>query len=145
MEIVENIEQSIICVQNQNVIIDSDVARLDRVATRDINKAVKNNTEKFPVGYIVELTKVQKNELVENFHRFNVQKHTTVLPKAFTEKGLYILATILKSPQATETTLAIVETFAKIRELQRNVQTLSQTTDEQTKKDVIQKAGTIIN
>lgn len=145
MEIVENIEQSIICIQNQNVIIDSDVAKLYAVTTRDINKAVKNNTEKFPVGYIVELTKVQKNELVENFHRFNVQKHSTVLPKAFTEKGLYILATILKSPQATETTLAIVETFAKIRELQRNVQTLSQTTDEQTKKDVIQKAGTIIN
>ena len=94
---------------------------------------------------IQELTKVEKNELEENFHRFNAQKHTTVLPKAFTEKGLYILATILKSPQATETTLAIVETFAKIREVQRNVQTLSQTTDEQTKKDVIQKAGTIIN
>ena len=145
MEIVENIEQSISCIQNQNVIIDSDVAKLYAVTTRDINKAVKNNTEKFPVGYIVELTKVQKNELVENFHRFNVQKHSTVLPKAFTEKGLYILATILKSSRATETTLAIVETFAKIRELQRNVQTLSQTTDEQTKKDVIQKAGTIIN
>ena len=145
MEIVENIEQSISCIQNQNVIIDSDVAKLYAVTTRDINKAIKNNTEKFPVGYIVELTKVQKNELVENFHRFNVQKHSTVLPKAYTEKGLYILATILKSPQATETTLAIVETFAKIRELQRNVQTLSQTTDEQTKKDVIQKAGTIIN
>ena len=145
MEILQNIEQCIICIQNQNVIIDSDVAKLYAVTTRDINKAVKNNTEKFPVGYIVELTKVQKNELVENFHRFNVQKHSTVLPKAFTEKGLYILATILKSPQATETTLAIVETFAKIRELQRNVQTLSQTTDEQTKKDVIQKAGTIIN
>ena len=145
MEIVENIEQSISCIQNQNVIIDSDVAKLYAVTTRDINKAVKNNTEKFPVGYIVELTKVQKNELVENFHRFNVQKHTTVLPKAFTEKGLYILATILKSPQATETTLAIIETFTKIRELQRNVQTLSQTHDEQTKKDVMQKAGAIIN
>ena len=145
MEIVENIEQCIICIQNQNVIIDSDVAKLYAVTTRDINKAVKNNPDKFPEGYIVELTKVQKNELVENFHRFNVQKHTTVLPKAFTEKGLYILATILKSPQATETTLAIIETFTKIRELQRNVQTLSQTHDEQTKKDVMQKAGAIIN
>ena len=57
MEIVENIEQSIICVQNQNVIIDSDVARLYRVATRDINKAVKNNPDKFPEGYLLELTK----------------------------------------------------------------------------------------
>ncbi|OQA96301.1 MAG: hypothetical protein BWY22_01785 [Bacteroidetes bacterium ADurb.Bin217] len=56
-----------------------------------------------------------------------------------------MLATILKSSRATETTLAIIETFTKIRELQRNVQTLSQTHDEQTKKDVMQKAGTIIN
>ena len=89
MEILQTIEQSIICIQNQNVIIDSDVARLYGVVTRDINKAVKNNPDKFPEGYILELTKSQKNELVENFHRFNAQKHTTVLPKAFTEKGLY--------------------------------------------------------
>jgi uncharacterized protein YecA (UPF0149 family) len=145
MEIFKNIEQSIITIQNQNVIIDSDVAQLYGVATRDINKAVKNNPEKFPEGYILELTRIQKNELVENFHRFNAQKHTTVLPKAFTEKGLYMLATILKSSRATETTLAIIETFTKIRELQRNVQTLSQTHDEQTKKEIMQKTGTVLN
>lgn len=76
---------------------------------------MSNNTDKFPKGYIVELSKDEKQELVEKFHRFNRLKHSTVLPKAFSEKGLYMLATILKSKQATVTTLSIIETFAKIR------------------------------
>ncbi len=62
--------------------------------TRDINKAVKNNPRKFPKGYILELTPEEKIQLVENFHRFNSLKHSTSLPNAFTEKGLYMLATI---------------------------------------------------
>jgi len=51
---------------------------------------------------------------VENFHRFNRLKHSTVNPKAFPEKGLYMLATILKSSQAVQATLAIIETFSKL-------------------------------
>ncbi len=67
----------------------------------------------------------EKNELVENFHRFNNLKHATVKPKAFTEKGLYMLATILKSNIATQTTLAIIETYARIKHLSRNIKELS--------------------
>ncbi|OQA96303.1 MAG: ORF6N domain protein [Bacteroidetes bacterium ADurb.Bin217] len=144
MEILQNIEQSIICIQNQNVIIDSDVARLYGVETKRINEAVKNNPEKFPDGYIIELSEYEWKQLKSNIST-SIKGGKVKIPKAFTEKGLYMLATILKSPQATETTLAIVETFAKIRELQRNVQTLSQTHDEQTKKEIMQKTGTIIN
>ena len=70
-------------------------------------------TDKFPAGYVIELSKAEKNELVENFHRFYRLKHSTVNPKAFPEKGLYMLATILKSPQAVQATLAIIETFSK--------------------------------
>jgi len=62
---------------------------------------------------------------VENFHQFEKLKHSTVNPKAFTEKGLYMLATILKSPVATQATISIIETFTKIRELSRNVKELS--------------------
>jgi hypothetical protein len=54
---------------------------------------VTNNPDKFPAGYFVELSKPEKSELVENFHRFNKLKHSTVNPKAFPEKGLYMLAT----------------------------------------------------
>ncbi len=114
------------------------------VETKRINEAVKNNPEKFPNGYIIVLSEFEWKQLKSNIST-SIKGGKVKLPKAFTEKGLYMLATILKSPQATETTLAIIETFTKIRELQRNVQTLSQTHDEQTKKDVMQKAGTIIN
>ena len=48
-------------------------------------------------------------------------KHSTVAPHAFTEKGLYMLATILKSPMAAEVTIAIVETFAKLRQVARAI------------------------
>jgi hypothetical protein len=63
------------------------------------------------------------------------------LPNAFTEKGLYMLATILKSPKATQTTLAIVETFTKIRELSRTVAELSKSPEEPKQKVLMQKAG----
>ena len=72
--------------------------------TRDINKAVKNNPDKFPEGYIFELTGKEKNEVVENFHHLEKVKFSPHLPTAFTEKGLYMLATIIKSPMAVKTT-----------------------------------------
>jgi len=60
-------------------------------------------------------------QLVEIFHRFDSMKHSTVAPKAFAKQGLYLLATILKSPLATQTTIAIIETFTKIRTLRMKV------------------------
>ena len=92
-----------------------------------INKAVKNNPNKFPENYIIGLSKDEKLELVENFHRFVPLKHSTSLPKAFTEKGLYMLATILKSPRAIGTTIAIIDTFAKIKELTQATYQFSKT------------------
>ena len=112
----ENLQDRIIEIRDQKVLLDADVAEIYGVETRDINKAVANNPEKFPTGYVVELTKPEKSELVENFHRFNKLKHSTVNPKALPEKGLYMLATILKSPQAVQATLAIIETFSKIQQ-----------------------------
>ena len=73
----------------------------------------------------------EKNELVKNFHRFNNLKHATVKPKAFTEKGLYMLATILKSDIATQTTLAIIETYSRIKNLSKNIKKISDEHDEQ--------------
>ena len=125
--------------------VDSDVALVYGVATRDINKAVKNNPEKFPDGYIFKLSKAEKMELVENFHRFSNLKHSTVLPKAFTEKGLYMIATILKSHKATRKTIAIIEAFAKLRELGRNVRQLSSWNESLENKPILEKSGELIN
>ena len=109
----ETLESKLIKLRDTFVLVDKDVATLFGVETRDINKAVKNNPLKFPNGYIIELDKNEKKELVENFHRFDKLKHSTVLPKAFTEKGLYMIATILKSEVATSATLQIIETQTK--------------------------------
>ena len=117
----DQVQEKIIIIRNQKVIIDNDVAELYGVETRRINEAVKNNTEKFPKGYLFSLNKQEKDELVENFDRFKKLKHSSASLKVFTEKGLYMLATILKSPKAVETTLAIIDTFAKVRELSHAV------------------------
>ena len=87
--------------------------------TRDINRAVKNNPDKFPDGYLFELTKDEFEILRRKFSTTKFSK-TRTLPKAFTEKGLYMLATILKSENAIQATLMIIETFAKVKELSRN-------------------------
>lgn len=126
------------------MILDSDVARLYGVNTMRINEAVRNNPDKFPTGYIIELTKDEKNEVIENFDNPKL-KFSPVLPKAFTEKGLYMLATILKSPMATQTTIAIVETFAKIKELSRTVSKISESDNEQEQKGLIRHGGDILS
>jgi phage regulator Rha-like protein len=138
------VEEKIMTIRGQQVILDSDVAVLYGVETRDINKSVKNNPDKFPEEYIISLSESEKSEVVENFHHLARLKFSPVLPKAFTEKGLYMLATILKSPKATQTTLAIIETFAQIRELSRTVAELSEATDEFAQKSLMQKGGEII-
>jgi len=114
-------ENKIIVIRDKQVILDRDVAELYGVETKRINEALKNNPDKFPDGYVITLNIKEKDELVENFDRFKTLKHSTVEPHAFTEKGLYMLATILKSPLATEVTIAIIETFSNVREVSRAI------------------------
>ena len=139
----KDVEKALLEIRGQRVILDSDVARLYGVNTMRVNEAVKNNPDKFPTGYIIELTKDEKNEVIENFDNPKL-KFSPVLPKAFTEKGLYMLATILKSPKATETTIAIIEAFAKLRELSRTIGELSANPDKFTQKTLMEKSGEIM-
>ena len=139
----EEVEKRVLNIQGQQVLIDRDVAELYGVETKKINQAVGRNLGKFPKGYIIELNEKEKYELVTNCDRFDMLKHSTVIPKAFTEKGLYMLATILKSPTATQTTLAIVETFSKIREFARVVAELPDIKEETEHKALMKKGGNI--
>ena len=139
----ENIESKIIEIREQNVLLDSDVAQLYGVETKRVNEAIKNNSDKFPDGYIIELNKKELENLRSKISSTKLSK-TRTLPKAFTEKGLYMLATILKSKVATQTTIAIIETFAKVRELTRTVQTLSLNPKKEKQKSLMQKSGEIM-
>ncbi len=103
------------------VILDVDVAALYGVETKRINEAVRNNKDKFPRSYLFELNHSELQGLRSKFSTANRSVKSRYLPKAFTEKGLYMLATILKSKTATAATFAIIETFASVRKLQRDL------------------------
>ena len=115
-------------VRGQQVLLDRDVAALYGVETRIINQAVKNNPEKFPAGYVAELT-VQEVEILRSKiltleakpGKGHYSKHGY---KVFTERGLYMLATILKGDRAVRTTLAIIETYAQVRAMVRDMEAL---------------------
>ena len=139
------IESLIITIRGKRVLFDSDVAMLYGVETREINQAVKNNPDKFPAGYILSLSNDEKNEVIKTFDNLKKIKFSPTNIKAFTEKGLYMLATILKSPKAAQTTIAIVETFTKIRELSRNVGELAKKSDKKKQNALVQKSGEIIS
>ena len=128
MNLFKEVQQKILFLRNQEIILDADVAELYGVETREVNQAVRNNPNKFPNGYVFEIDKQELIELRSKFLIANNSKSRT-LPKAFTEKGLYMLATILKSPQATQATIAIIEAFATVRQLKQELRALHGETD----------------
>jgi len=139
----ENLKNLIIHIRDKTVLLDTDVAVIYGVETKRINEAVKNNPEKFPDGYVLELDKSEWDSLKSKFST-SMKGGKVKLPSAFTEKGLYMLATILKSPQAIQATLSIIETFSKIRELSRNIKELSTVQDKADQKSLMQKSGELI-
>ena len=144
-DLIIRVEEKMITLRNQQVILDCDVAELYGVETKEINQAVRNNPKKFPNGYIWTLDEQERVELVKNFDRFEKQKHSSVLPRAFTERGLYMLATILKSSKAVDTTLAIVEVYAKLRELSRVMVELPQQEEGTViQKELLHRGGQLI-
>ena len=139
----EEVEKLIVCIRDIQVILDSDVALLYGVETKRVNEAVKNNPEKFLDNYIFQLTK-QEWQILKTKYSTSNKGGKAKIPYAFSEKGLYMLATILKSVQATQTTIAIIEAFSKIRNLSRNMGLLSKTNDAIQKEQLLQKSGEII-
>lgn len=140
-----DVESKVISIRGQHVLIDRDVAELYGVETKHINQAVKNNLDKFPEGYLFELDEIEKSEVVKNFDRLKALKFSSVTPTAFTERGLYMLATILKSKQAVQTTIAIIDTFTKVRQMARTMEALQQTEDGgEVQRTLLQKTGEIL-
>jgi hypothetical protein len=133
----QRVEKTIVNLRNCRVILDHDVAALYGVETKRVNEAVRNNPEKFPEGYVLQLTREESSCLRSKISTLNRGQHSKYLPKAFTEKGLYMLATILKSPSATQTTIAIVETFARFKEFTRTVSHMAATEDEEKRKELM--------
>lgn len=145
----KDVESRIVIVRGQHVLLDRDVAELYGVETKRINEAVKNNPEKFPPRCIIYLDEEESAVLRSKFSTIEPSQgkghYSKYNFKAFTERGLYMLATILKSPRATQTTLAIIDTFVEVRDMARTMEALQNVTDGGTEQQsLLQKTGQLL-
>ena len=113
---VDRIQQCILLIRNHKVILDRDLAALYGVETRDLNKAVARNIERFPEDFMFQLNTTEFANL--KFH-FGTSSWggTRKLPRAFTEQGIAMLSSVLRSKRAVEVNIAIMRTFVKLREI----------------------------
>jgi len=140
----DQVKSKIIEIRDQNVILDSDVAELYGVETRAINQAIKRNAYKFPNGYIIELTKAEWEQVRSQIVISPLGGGRVFTPKAFTERGLTMLATILKSPQAVATTIAIIDTFAQLKELTQSIYQFSKASTDGEKVKIFENSTQIV-
>ncbi len=111
-----NIKDKIYTIRNLQVMLDKDLAELYGVETKHINQAVRNNQDKFMEDFYFELSDIEFENLRSKNLTANFAKVRTN-PKVFTEQGIYMLATILKSKVASQVTVYIIKTFANLRSL----------------------------
>ena len=130
----EYIEDKIIYIRNQGVIIDRDIAFIYGVSTKRLNEQVKRNKKRFPDDFMFQFTKEEKNEVVANCDHLKTLKFSPNLPYAFTEHGAIMLASVLNSPLAIETSIRVVRAFVKLREFAINNKELSRKIEEIEKK-----------
>ena len=110
-----NIENMVYEIRGVEVMLDTDLAKLYQVETKRINEAVKNNPKKFPKRFSFILEDNEKENLWSKFSTANISSMSRSNPRVFTEQGVYMLATILKSNVSAEVSIAIMDTFVKMR------------------------------
>ena len=109
------VESRIMSIRGKQIMIDRDLADLYGVETKVLNQAVKRNMERFPERFRFQLTKEEMAELVANCDRFNSLKHSTVRSYAFTEQGVAMLSTVLRSETAIRVSIRIMDAFVAMR------------------------------
>jgi len=130
---IEDVKNRFVTVRGEVSLLGGDVAALYGVEPREISQAVKNNPLKFPDGYAVDLNKEEVDALKSKILTLETASGRGHYSKrgyrAFTEKGLYMLATILKGERAVRTTIKIVETYAQLRAMVRDMEALQSLKD----------------
>ncbi len=111
----ERIEQTILMIRGHKIILDRDLAAMYGVTTRDLNKAVSRNLERFPEDFMLQLTRSEFNNLKFQFGTSS-WGGTRKLPRAFTEQGIAMLSGVLRSKRAIHVNIAIMRAFVKLRE-----------------------------
>lgn len=134
----ELIEDTILLIRGKRVILDHDLARLYGVATKVLNQAVKRNFDRFPEDFMFQLTKAETEDcqrLKRSRSQIVTLKKTRgtnikYQPYAFTEHGILMLSSVLKSQRAVEVNIQIMRTFVRLRQLLVSNETLIERLDQ---------------
>jgi hypothetical protein len=110
-----DVENRIVLIRGVHVMIDRDLAELYEVETKRLNEQVKRNKERFPSRFMFQLSEEEKNELVAFCDRFKTMKHSSVKPFAFTEQGVAMLSSVLRSDTAVQVSIKIMDVFVEMR------------------------------
>ena len=119
------ISSKILTLRGQQVMLDRDIAALYGVKSIRLREQVKRNKERFPEDFIFQLKETEVDAMVSQNAIPSKQHLGGALPYAFTEQGIYMLASVLKSPKAVEVNIAIIRTFKKLREFSRHYNALA--------------------
>jgi len=134
----EHIEDMILLIRGKRVILDHDLAGLYGVATKALNQATKRNLDRFPEDFMFQLTKTETEEW-QRLKRLRSQivtlkkargTHSKYQPYAFTEHGILMLSSVLKSQRAVQVNIEIMRTFVRLREMFASNEKLIQRLDE---------------
>ena len=125
----ERIERAILVLRGHKVLLDKDLATLYGVTTGNLNKAVNRNLERFPDDFMLQLTETEFNDL--KFH-FGTSRWggTRKLPRAFTEQGVAMLSSVLRSPRAVRVNIEVMRAFVRLREMIATNRDLARRPDE---------------
>ena len=112
----ENLAKLVLVVRGEKVLLDADLAELYGVATKVLNQAVKRNLERFPQDFMFQLS-AEEWERMRSQNVTSSRRKLVAIPYAFTEQGVAMLSSVLRSQRAVEVNIAIMRTFVQLRRL----------------------------
>lgn len=128
---IDVIQSKIFDVRGQRVMLDYHLAELYEVQTKVLKQAVKRNIERFPEDFMFVLSEYEFSQLVTNCDRFpEALKHSSVLPMVFTEHGVAMLSSVLRSQRAIDMNIAIIRAFVALRQMAIGYEELKRRIDE---------------
>jgi len=116
----DHVERVILVLRGRKVLLDEDLAFLYGVEVKALNQAVKRNSKRFPVDFMFQLTKEEGERLRSQNVTLNVARrgtHRKYLPFAFTEQGVAMLSSVLRSPRAVQVNIEIMRAFVRLRQM----------------------------
>ena len=113
----ERIERAIILVRGEKVMLDSELAEIYGVKTKRLNEQVRRNLKRFPTDFMFQLTAEEWDSLRSQIATLKRGEHRKYLPNAFTEHGALMLANVLNSERAAQTSVMVVRAFVRLRQL----------------------------